>query len=325
MGDYYRILSLSGGGARGIFQASVLKYMEESLKKDEVELSECFEMYCGTSTGAIIALALGYGETAESINDMYEKKLSDVFPRRFPEHLVSPKHKIISRLLKALSQLNKLKSPVYKMERLKAVLDSFYGNRILRDLSKDVIVTASRINQFSHHTFASGSMCENLNQDIFIADAAASSAAAPIYFEPVCPKGAGQQLLYADGGLWANSPSLIGVISAHKYRNKAFDKIKVMSIGTGDFNDGAQKSDFIRKPSHSVGILAINMMFATQDAADEYYTKKLIGENNYIKINYSHKELIEIDDVVMSSEILPQKAQVQIQDCYQKIKSFIGV
>ena len=79
MNHEYRILSLSGGGARGIFQAAFLDRLEGEIG---APLGETFDMIAASSTGSLIGLGLAVGKTAEALFDAYRDHAADVFRPR---------------------------------------------------------------------------------------------------------------------------------------------------------------------------------------------------------------------------------------------------
>src|SRR5277367_2205950 len=93
----FRILSLDGGGIKGTFTASVVANLEKMLGSP---FAQHFDLITGTSTGGIIALALGIGLSGNEILDFYLKKGPQIFPstgmperlRHTMRHLVRPKH-----------------------------------------------------------------------------------------------------------------------------------------------------------------------------------------------------------------------------------------
>src|SRR5258708_30535752 len=92
-GGRFQILALDGGGVRGIVSAAVLAGLERDLGRPVVS---CFDLVVGTSTGGIIAAALGTGMSADAIVDLYISKMTTIFPgpRRLRElrRLVRPKY-----------------------------------------------------------------------------------------------------------------------------------------------------------------------------------------------------------------------------------------
>jgi len=74
----FQVLALDGGGVRGIFSAALLAGLERDLGRSVVS---CFDLVVGTSTGGIIAAALGADVSADVLVDLYTSKMTTIFPR----------------------------------------------------------------------------------------------------------------------------------------------------------------------------------------------------------------------------------------------------
>ena len=81
----FRVLSLDGGGIRGAFSAACLAKLESSVDRP---ITDYFDLITGTSTGGIIALALGLGISTETIRDMYARNGARIFTRRQQQRLL---------------------------------------------------------------------------------------------------------------------------------------------------------------------------------------------------------------------------------------------
>ncbi|MBI5402515.1 MAG: patatin-like phospholipase family protein [Ignavibacteriae bacterium] len=211
MGEF-KILSIDGGGIRGVLPASYLAYIEEKLK-DNDKIYEYFDMIVGTSTGAIIALALSLGISAKDILKLYEEKGSSIFPirpRKLNFGLIVPK---------------------YSNLKLKEELKELLGEKtIINDCKTRVCIPTINITcgkivvrKTRHH--------KDFEHDYLLPvwQVAAESSAAPGFF-PAFEDG--DKCQYIDGGLWANNPSLIGIAEALKL-GYSLEQIKILSLGTG--------------------------------------------------------------------------------------------
>src|SRR5262245_53908086 len=78
--DRFQILSLDGGGIKGLFSAAVLAAIEEDLK---INVVDYFDLMAGTSTGGIIAIGLGLGMKPREIVEFYLREGPKIFPRRW--------------------------------------------------------------------------------------------------------------------------------------------------------------------------------------------------------------------------------------------------
>src|SRR3954468_9554581 len=85
MDSKFKILSIDGGGIRGLIPAKVLAELERELHLIEPtkKLYEHFDLICGTSTGAILAIAIGLGIPAADLVEFYKKNATSIFPKWF--------------------------------------------------------------------------------------------------------------------------------------------------------------------------------------------------------------------------------------------------
>lgn len=241
-GRTFRVLSLDGGGIRGAFSAACLARFESSVNRP---ISDYFDLITGTSTGGIIALALGLGVPAETIRNMYEENGVRIFTR---QQLQGPTQKI--RLLlwiakrryslpKALDA-DSLIHARYCSDVLKEILISLFHDQTLEMVVKTrLVIPAIDLIKGSTVTFKTPHQ-PNFVRDrhLRLVDVALATAAAPTFF----PAAAFNNTLYCDGGLWANNPSVVGYAEAMKIlqvcskpQAPLFDiaDLRLLSIGTG--------------------------------------------------------------------------------------------
>jgi|SRR5271157_521414 len=209
----FRILSLDGGGIKGTFIASVLAQCERDTGK---RIVEHFDLITGTSTGGIIALALGLGLPASQILEFYVSKGTKIFPATG----------LRSRSWRAVRHILCAK---YSQDTLRACLAEVFGNRRFGEslcrllvVSYDAVAGDVHLFKTAHHP--------DFRQDFLrpVVEVAMATAAAPTYF-PVFVASNG--LKHLDGGVWANCPAALGVIEAMTYLGSKPGEIDVMSIG----------------------------------------------------------------------------------------------
>ena len=209
--NHFSILALDGGGTRGIYSAQVLAKLEDKIG---APIQDCFDLIAGTSTGAIVAGAAVTGTPLAKVVELFEKQASRIFPRK--------------RLRWGLFGSR------YSQGPLEDTLRAFLPDTTLGNISTPLIITSSNISTGGVQVFKSRYLADlNLpyvrDGDIPLIEAILASSAAPIYFDPVY---AGDSLL-ADGGLWANNPSILAVTEAVSKFQRSLDQIHVLSIGTG--------------------------------------------------------------------------------------------
>lgn len=217
------ILSIDGGGIRGIIPAMVLAEIERLTEKPIVHL---FDLIAGTSTGALIALGLtkdnGQGRpqySAENIVRLYETEGPQVFARS---------------IFHTVKSLDGLIDSKYSPEGTRTVFNQYFGTARLRDALVDVLIPAYDIESRTSYFFKSTKAREEGGEDFAIADVARAAAAAPTYFEPVKlqKQNTHDYLALIDGGIFANNPALAALIEAYKYYPKVKEFVLV-SLGTG--------------------------------------------------------------------------------------------
>lgn len=229
----FTILSIDGGGIRGIIPAKVLTELERELKtkQPEKELYEHFDLICGTSTGAILSIGLALGISASSLLDFYKTNASLIFP------------KWLFRIIP--TQAKVFISTMYSNKRLRKKLQEVFTDAnggeepLLYDLKTKVCIPTyngmmGEINvlKTKHHP--------DYVRDYKLPahEVAMASASAPVYFPPHTFKynnrfGSGVNINMIDGGLFANNPTLIGILEAGDKLNIPLSQIRVLSIGTG--------------------------------------------------------------------------------------------
>ena len=192
----FKILSIDGGGIKGIFPAGVLTYLEENCLGGQ-PIGNHFDLIAGTSTGGIIALGLGAGLTARSLLDLYVNEGHRVFP---PEQRLKGK-----RLFRRLSRNR------YDRTALDELLRETLGTITLRESRYRLLIPATEakhgdpaVYKTPHHPgyFLDG--------DKPMAEVAAATSAAPTYLKPVVQDG----YILLDGGIWANNPTMMGLVEA---------------------------------------------------------------------------------------------------------------
>lgn len=297
----FYILCLSGGGARGIFQASLLHHLSQRIEQPYYKQ---FDMIAGTSTGAIIGIALSLGISTDRILQFYKEKSSEIFSKNIWANLTS--------------------GSVYSSDILRKNLEEIFQTNTLKDAQTSLLVTASCLDQYKHKIFSNiGPSCQQ-DKKLTAVDVAMSSSAAPTYFSAVTPQG--QDRTFVDGGLWANDPSIVAIFWANKYLGVEFSRIKLLSIGTGELPIGMSKKEFDEKKPYSPMFVKniFETIFAAQSSFADYQTKEILHKNNLLRINPSLKEKIILDDYEKSIDQLLPLAENFLEDNHSEISLLLS-
>jgi patatin-like phospholipase/acyl hydrolase len=297
------ILSLDGGGIRGIIPAMVLAQIEKNSQKS---ISELFDMIVGTSTGGILAMALSRHEnkipkySAKELINIYKEDGNKIFNRS---------------LWKGVSSVDGLIDERYSHKGLEEVLNHYLHDKSFEDLLNKVVITSYDITNREPVFFKN---YKDSHKSLKITDIARATSAAPTYFEPIQMKVDSKNRTLIDGGIFINNPSVSAYVEAKKLFPN--DDIKVISIGTGELVREISYED--AKDWGKLGWMLPSMscMFDGMSDASDYQMKQLLGDN-YIRLQT--KLEYGSDDMDNASKgnikLLMQEAEDLIADNQNKL------
>lgn len=229
----FKILAIDGGGIKGLYSALILKQFEE---KFECLTSDCFDMICGTSTGGLIALAAALKIPASEIAKFYTEHGESIFPKH-KKYKVPFLGKIDTGLLKQA-----LKGGKYNSKYLKLALSNIFGNKVVGDSNNLLCIPSYSITRAKPTVFRYNHLEGELSRDNdkLMIDIALATTAAPTYF-PIAELDSFDGEQFIDGGVWANNPTLIGLLEALRYfvgRDKNYDKVQILSLSSLSISGG---------------------------------------------------------------------------------------
>jgi patatin-like phospholipase/acyl hydrolase len=273
----FRIISFDGGGIKGLVELAIL----ENIMQEFPDLIERADMIAGTSTGGIIALCLASGMSVETTMQMYIDNAKRIFKRNWLHFLG-------------------LTGSKYKNNGLKQVTNEVFGNTLLGDFDKRVLVSSfdlmstelpKRWKPKFFHNFG-----DNRDDSMRAADVALYTSAAPTYFPSVDG--------YIDGGLMANNPSMASlcqVLDERYGESVNIDDVSMLSLGTGEIYN------YIDDPDHNFGMLSVskivNILLNGTEAVPHYQCKVLLGER-YMRVNPVDSKNLQMDDIDKMDEMI---------------------
>jgi patatin-like phospholipase/acyl hydrolase len=322
-----RILSLSGGGIRGIFQAVFLREIASQLKSP---LRDQFDLIAGTSTGAIVALGIALNVSLDKVVDLFEKHGPEIFPEDV-------------RRLSQWTLSYVCKGPIYDQTTLRTALTEAFtenGRQLqLKDCQPAVVIPATTLDRYQIRSFSELARCgapESLDGELFAADVALASSAAPIFFSSHRPRGrrlANEQIrteerTYSDGGLWANNPVLQAVMTARRCWNTPFEDMRVISVGNGEIPGGSVGIDFNNMRRAAMLKPILNMMFATQSELADETVGELLNDDKFsgarmLRINTQLDAPIDLDDVKSAINRLKPLAEHEARTTFGRIRALL--
>jgi predicted acylesterase/phospholipase RssA len=242
--DEIRILSLDGGGMRGIIPARILVELERLSGRPVAGL---FDVIAGTSTGGMIALALskpGPGGkpamTAQEILDTYITYGPQVFPkiqlRPLGWRQVVASRPIVMQRLGAMARPRRYGNARYRALGLESLFDTLMGDTMLEEAMADVIVPCYDWKAGRAVVFRSREIREGSSPNVRMALVARATSAAPTYFSPVRLRTKDREYILIDGGVVANNPASIAYYEAlyqARSTGREHPDFLVVSLGTG--------------------------------------------------------------------------------------------
>ena len=216
----YRILSIDGGGIRGIVTAVLMQRLKATPGLEG--FLDQVDLVAGTSTGGLLALGIARGLGLGEIRDLYENDGPEIFDDSWLDDLLD---------------LGKLRGADYKIGPMRRVFKKVLGEETtLGQLRKRVLITAFDMDNEDEeelkrtwkpklfHNFPGD---DNDRQELAY-KVAMYTAAAPTYFPSVDG--------YIDGGVYANNPAMCALAQTQDKRYRptpSLDEVELLSLGTG--------------------------------------------------------------------------------------------
>ncbi len=301
----FKILSIDGGGIRGVFPAHILKSLSERLG---VDVNNYFDMIAGTSTGAIIASAIACNKLPEKIIQLYRENGKRIF---------ASKNILLPKFIKPAF------ISLYDNNGLIETLKEEFGDIKLGDIKTPLLLPATDIGNGSVHVLKSGYSDEfTRDKEVFVYEAIAASCSAPIYFDPLRVK----EYLLADGGVWANNPSLAAVIDAKKRLDIQFDDIKIFSLGTGHSKIayGVSSDNYWGFLTGLKGKEFINFILSLQAETTNNYLQLMLKKEQILRIDFESDKPLPLDDLSQIDDLI-SRADREFTHRTEKIKKFFEI
>jgi patatin-like phospholipase/acyl hydrolase len=274
----YKILSIDGGGIRGIIPARLLERLETHMPGIVQE----FNLFAGSSTGAVLAAGFAYGFDPRFMRQMYQGFGKEVFA---------------DSVWDDLRDLKYILGADYSIDNLKALLQRVIGETTLGDLEKKVLIATFDLKdesrdpprwkpKFFHNYPDSRGDSEEKLVDVVI-----RSAAAPMYF-PIY-KG------YIDGGVSAINPSMCALAQAF---NEGFLDIRLLSLGTGNNPRwlDEQNGDW---GIYQWGLNLVNMVMDGGSEVADYQCRQIL-KSQYYRLQPQMSKPIGLDDWQSTDELI---------------------
>lgn len=302
-----RILSIDGGGIRGIISATIINYLEEAIQQQtgnqEARLCDYFDLIAGTSTGGILTCAyLTPNPNSEKKNrPMTAGQALDLYKVHGKEIFTLP----FRRKLRTLFSFTEKKYSSRPMERL--LQEKFGRDSRLSELVKPCLITSYNFSSDQAMFFNQLDAKADPSRNFRVWEVARATSAAPTYFEPVrLQSETGRGFPLVDGGLFAANPAMCAYIEAHKTAFSKVDPTRPMpdfpicrdmlmvSISTGNIRQSYDFEKVRRYNKIQWAKPAIDMMMSAGSNSVDYQMRNLFEtcrqmhggtQSNYYRLN----------------------------------------
>ncbi|CAL2234194.1 unnamed protein product [Prunus armeniaca] len=319
-GNLITVLSIDGGGIRGLIPGTILGYLEAELQKldgKDARIANYFDVIAGTSTGGLVTAMLATPDennrpvfAAKDIKDFYLTHCPKILPQKH-----CPIFPYATKIIKALA------GPKYDGKYLHDLVGQKLGDKKLHQTLTNVVIPTFDIKQLQPTIFSSYEVKHKPGFDAKLSDICIATSAAPTYlpahyFETMDPEGNVREFNLIDGGVAANNPPM------------DYTRFLVISLGTGSAKAefkyhalSAAKWGLLDWLTSGGGTPIIDVF--SQSSADmvDYHLsvvfQALRSENNYLRIQddtlTGHVSSVDIadkqnlDDLLIVGERLLKK------------------
>lgn len=285
-----KVLSIDGGGVRGIIPARILQEIETRTGK---HTSQLFNIVSGTSTGGLLALGITK-PNKEGNMEFFAENIVELYMERSREIFAKPS--IIRKIKTGFG----LWGSKYDRTAYDAILSEIFGDSLLSQTLCPVFIPIYSLGNYKPFISSTYFAVNNKENDFYLRDIAGATSAAPTYFDPKPFKSPNSTITYqgVDGGIYSNNPELIGVTGVYLLNpNFEIKNIILLSLGTGDTvknnqNDGNDGDIGWLKNKDIIG----DMMDAESAIAETAITAMLKNGNHFRFQLQIPNELADMDN-----------------------------
>ncbi len=269
----FRILTIDGGGIRGIIPAIILMELEKQLEiitnRTDIFISDYFDLISGNSTGGIIACGLLSTKPrfkAKDLLDLYMEKGKLIFEKTWF-------YRFRSKFGLGNAQFSK--------KNIEKILKESFGDSTMKDFAKLGLIPAYSLEDAKPYFFTNRNYMTD-STDFFIRDVARATSAAPTFFEPALVTNIeGFSRAFIDGGMFANNPTLCAYAEATKIKPDITpNDMIILSLGTGGV-----RNKYKYKEAKDWGLVGwavpvINILLAANQDVVDYQINKLFDSEH---------------------------------------------
>ncbi len=289
MKNNFRILSLDGGGLRGIVPVLILQEIERRSGK---RINDLFDLISGTSTGGLIACGVTVSE--DGLNPIYTlKDLENIYVERGDD--IFPKKTLAGKIFNSISSL---RSPRFSDNGIEEVLTEFFGTKRMSSCITPILVTSFDLFNNEALFFKSRHAISRASRNALLKDICRATSAAPTYLPAYKFNFDNKTRVCVDGGVYINNPAVASLVEITKYHKErpyemesvTLQNIQLLSLGTGEYS-----ADIARKKVEGWGLLnwatsITDVMMQAVNQTTTYMADELTKSGNFLRINLNIRE-----------------------------------
>ena len=327
-----RVLCIDGGGMRGLYSAAYLSKLEHYLASKRpdagheapLDLGRAFDLIVGTSTGGLMAIALAHGLPAQRMVDLYRDHGAEIFPEKVPSRLG------LDLVKQVFTRPSLLEAGDIA---LRTALSEVFGSTTFGELyrKRGVALAIPAVDMANHRgwIFKTRHLPQSVGRDdnVTLVDACMATSAAPVFRSLAAidhPDGTEYQV-FADGGLFANSPLLVGLIDALALAESG-QVIHLFGLGTCKAPGGRvidRDKVHMGLVQWAFGAKAVSLAMEVQDQATlamvRHLQPHLTSQVELVMfpsgtVSAEHMHLLEMDDASEdAARVLVMQAETDVQ------------
>ncbi|MBA3705853.1 MAG: patatin-like phospholipase family protein [Bacteroidetes bacterium] len=293
MANHFRILSIDGGGIRGILPGQLMvaleKKLQEKSRNANARIADYFDMIAGTSTGGILTCLYLCPDSQDPLRPMFSAIQAVDLYLKYGKEIFKDNIRL------KLQSLGGLTNEKYSVDFLEDLLKKYFKDTKLSQLLRPCLIPSYNIYARTTHFFTQHDAKASPGYDYALRDVARATSAAPTYFEPAHVYSlSGVSYPLVDGGVFANNPALCAYAEArHKYgsagKNVTAADMFMVSIGTG-----SQKRAYEYNKAKDWGAIGwvqpvLDIMMSGASDTVDFQLQQIFqsddSRQNYIRIN----------------------------------------
>jgi patatin-like phospholipase/acyl hydrolase len=290
----FNILTIDGGGLRGIIPVRILQKVEELTGK---KIHETFDMMAGTSTGGLIVACLSVRNAQNPALPQYNlQDIAGIYLHK--GRVIFPVKSGIARFFHGLTNLFK---PAYSADGLEKVLNEYLAEQRIKDALRPILVSTYDLNGNRPVFFKSSEAHGDPTANARIKDICRATSAAPTYLPAYSFNYKEKLLTGIDGGVYVNNPTMAAIAEISKYGKAgyykkkdgspvAFDDIRILSLGTGTYTGTITNTQAVRWGQLAWIKQITDIMMRGVNQSTDYESSEMLNPGNYLRLNVEIKD-----------------------------------